>query len=183
MQLRSQLQHAWATAVETVGTFLRQALKSSLGEDIWLRFFALMGSAIALRERAVLVPGTPLTKQTLIAELRTVAQELDVVNKLATYTAVVQHTAEDPSAKQADAHYYLLTLDTTAGSVTIQGFTSDELRTATEAYLHTERAISGRHGADAVLVSVESLSLLRRAYPNYFLDTGVFVNALKQALA
>src|SRR5690348_9890038 len=29
VQIRSQLQHAWATAVETVGTFIRQALKSS----------------------------------------------------------------------------------------------------------------------------------------------------------
>jgi (p)ppGpp synthase/HD superfamily hydrolase len=29
VQIRSQLQHAWATAVETVGTFVRQALKSS----------------------------------------------------------------------------------------------------------------------------------------------------------
>ena len=36
MQLRSQLQHAWATAVETVGTFVRQALKSSQGEQEWL---------------------------------------------------------------------------------------------------------------------------------------------------
>jgi len=32
VQIRSSLQHAWATAVETVGTFIRQALKSSLGE-------------------------------------------------------------------------------------------------------------------------------------------------------
>ena len=29
IQLRSKLQHAWATAVETVGTFIKQALKSS----------------------------------------------------------------------------------------------------------------------------------------------------------
>jgi len=36
---------------------------------------------------------------------------------------------------------------------------------------------------DAVLVSVESLELLRRAYPNYFLDTRAFLNALKQAVA
>jgi ppGpp synthetase/RelA/SpoT-type nucleotidyltranferase len=50
VQIRSQLQHAWATAVETVGTFIQQALKSSQGEDEWLRFFCLMGSAIALRE-------------------------------------------------------------------------------------------------------------------------------------
>ncbi len=38
LQLRSQLQHAWAAAVETVGAFVQQALKSSLGEEEWLRF-------------------------------------------------------------------------------------------------------------------------------------------------
>lgn len=38
VQLRSALQHAWATAVEIVGTFTRQALKSSRGEADWLRF-------------------------------------------------------------------------------------------------------------------------------------------------
>jgi ppGpp synthetase/RelA/SpoT-type nucleotidyltranferase len=32
MQLRTNLQHAWATAVETVGTFTNQALKSSQGK-------------------------------------------------------------------------------------------------------------------------------------------------------
>lgn len=39
MQLRTHLQHAWATAVETVGTLQRQALKSSQGDADWLRFF------------------------------------------------------------------------------------------------------------------------------------------------
>ena len=42
LQLRSPLQHAWATAVETVVTFLRQALKASQGHADWLRFFSLM---------------------------------------------------------------------------------------------------------------------------------------------
>lgn len=48
VQLRSTLQHAWATAVETVGTFTRQALKSSRGEAEWLRFFELMGGDVTL---------------------------------------------------------------------------------------------------------------------------------------
>lgn len=51
LQLRTRLQHAWATAVETVGTFLGQALKSSEGERNWLRFFELVGSVFALHER------------------------------------------------------------------------------------------------------------------------------------
>jgi len=59
VQIRSRRQHAWATAVETVGTFTQQALKSSLGAEAWLRFFALMSSAHSLREGTPLVPGTP----------------------------------------------------------------------------------------------------------------------------
>ena len=39
LQIRTKLQHAWATAVETMGTFLKQALKSSEGEREWLEFF------------------------------------------------------------------------------------------------------------------------------------------------
>jgi (p)ppGpp synthase/HD superfamily hydrolase len=49
MQLRTRLQHAWATAVETVGAFKDQPLKSGLGDEQWLRFFALMGSILAMR--------------------------------------------------------------------------------------------------------------------------------------
>jgi Uncharacterized protein conserved in bacteria len=44
LQIRTQLQHVWATAVETVGAFTRQALKSSMGKlngcgssHLWVR--------------------------------------------------------------------------------------------------------------------------------------------------
>src|ERR1700683_2019237 len=66
LQLRSQLQHAWATAVETVGAFIQQALKSSIGEQQWLRFFALMGTAIAVRENCAPVPNTPSVYSELV---------------------------------------------------------------------------------------------------------------------
>jgi hypothetical protein len=33
-----------------------------------------------------------------------------------------------------------------------------------------------------VLVSVDSIELLQRAYPNYFLDTNVFIAALTEAM-
>ncbi len=82
MQLRSQYQHAWATAVETAGTFTGEALKSSAGPDEWLRFFALMGSVIASRERSPLVPGTPGSRRELIEELDHHAYILNVENRL-----------------------------------------------------------------------------------------------------
>ncbi len=179
MQFRSRLQHAWATAVETVGTFIQQALKSSQGERDWLRFFALMGTAIAIRERTAPVPDTPTGKKELVEELRTYARQLDVEKRLTAYGAALK-AVEEPSAK--GAHYFLLALDPDAQRVNIAGYRANELERASNDYLATERLMAERPGADAVLVSVESLASLYRAYPNYFLDTRVFLDAVRQAL-
>lgn len=180
MQIRSQLQHAWATAVETVGTLRQQALKSSLGDADWLRFFALMGTAIALRERTAPVPSTPRARSELVPELRDLATRLDVEGHLTAMGVVLRHltTPATPNAR-----YFLLELDPGARSVNIAEYETKDLPKASAEYLETERRIAGRPGADAVLVSVDSLAALQRAYPNYFLDTKLFIEAVKKAIA
>ena len=179
IQIRSQLQHAWATAVETVGTFIQQALKSSQGEEDWLRFFALMGSAIAYREHGELVPDTPRDELELKNELRHYVELLEVEQHLHTYGAALQ-TFENEAL--AGAHYYLLELDPTEKKVKVVGYKQAQLFDAEEDYLALERQISERPGKDAVLVSVESLEALHRAYPNYFLDTNLFIEVVKTAV-
>ena len=178
MQFRSPLQHAWACAVETVGTFTRQALKASQGEENWLRFFKLMGTAMGLRERTPPVPDTPTKKEDLSAELREYARRLDVENCLHGYGAALQIT-ERPSLK--GMHYFLIELDAEAKQTRVRGYTRGELEEASNEYLEAERKISG-NTSNAVLVSVDSMSALRRAYPSYFLDTEVFIQAVRQAL-
>ena len=179
VQMRSNLQHAWATAVETVGTFIGEALKSSQGQKDWLRFFALMGGAIALREQAAPVPRLPTDKNELVDELRHYATALDVVRQLQAYTVTLQAVGD---AAGTGAHYFLLRLDPKIVQVTVWGYKAKDLETASDHYLAIEREISNQPGADAVLVSVESLTALRRAYPNYFFDTTVFIGALNWAL-
>lgn len=178
VQLRSPLQHAWATAVETVGLFTQQALKSSRGEMDWLRFFALMGSALAIREHHELVPNTPQDGPELKKELKDHASRLNVINHLHAFSQALQVT-ENPGAQRA--HYFLLQLDPVAKQVKVIGYTQKELFQATQDYEVAERS-GGDSGIDAVLVSVESLASLKRAYPNYFLDTGVFIKAVEQAI-
>ena len=179
MQLRSQYQHAWATAVETVGTFLGEALKSAAGPDEWLRFFALMGSVIARRERAPLVPDTPSIQKELIAELDHHVYILNVEHRLVAFGNAMQ------SIKQATerAHWYLLKLDPSASQLVITGFKRDEFEKAQTSYSEAEELVKGKPGRDAVLVSVDSLAALERAYPNYFADTRIFVQLMKQALS
>ena len=177
VQIRSQLQHAWATAVETVGTFIRQALKSSIGEDDWLRFFALMGTALAERENSAPVPGTPVEPAGLRSELRSFADRLDVCARLQAYGEALHNIETLP----ANSDYYLLELDPLAMQIKVTGYKQRDLTKATGHYLDVEKTIVGTN-KDAVLVSVDSMTSLRRAYPNYFLDTNLFVEAVNQAI-
>src|SRR5690606_27307562 len=41
LQIRTQLQHAWATAVEAVGLFRDEDMKAGEGDENWLRLFKL----------------------------------------------------------------------------------------------------------------------------------------------
>jgi hypothetical protein len=179
MQLRSRYQHAWATAVETVGMFSGQALKSSLGSKDWQRFFSLMGSVIALRERCPLVTDTPTNRAQLLSELAEYAQELNVEARLNEYGRALRHL----ETSVQDAAFYLLELDPARGELSITGFESDEAEIAQTRYSDAEEKVRENPGSDAVLVSVDSVNALQRAYPNYFADTRVFLALMSQALS
>jgi hypothetical protein len=178
MQLRSTYQHAWATAVETVGMFSGQALKSSLGSQEWQRFFSLMGSTIAVREGSQPVPDVPLGRKLLLEELRDYAKRLQVENRLREYGNAVQSIATN----EQGAHFYLLQLDPASGNLAITGFAVHEIEEANRKYAEAEKMVKQNPGTDAVLVSVESVNALAKAYPNYFADTRLFTELMIQAL-
>jgi ppGpp synthetase/RelA/SpoT-type nucleotidyltranferase len=177
IQVRSRPQHAWATAVETVGTFTQQALKSSVGEAEWLRFFALMSSEIARREDTSRVPNTPETSKELRREIREHAKRLDVVARLQAY-GIALRELEHPG--RGGSRYFVLELNVSENSLTIREYGSTELLRASEEYLAIERATADDPARDAVLVSVDSVAALRRAYPNYFADTGAFLAIVRE---
>lgn len=178
VQIRSQLQHAWATAVETVGTFLEQALKASRGSDEWLRFFVLMGSAMAIREKKPLVPNSPTSEIQLIRELKKYARDLTVERTLRAYHATLR-LSRMPEVR--GARYFLVELRPSGEkvNVSVTAYRGKELQEATDKYLAIETTLT-EPGSEAVLVSVESLDSLRRAYPNYFLDTDIFLDVMKE---
>lgn len=179
LQIRSRYQHAWATAVETVGMFSGQALKSSLGSQEWQRFFSLMGSVIALRENGPIVPGTPTDRAELMGELAFLANHLQVESRLTEFNKAVHAI----STGSDNAYYYLLQLDPTSGTLTVTGYSEREKDAASAAYAQAEEQGKVKTGTDAVLVSVESVGSLAKAYPNYFADTRVFLTLLRQSLS
>lgn len=173
VQIRSRLQHGWATAVETVGTFTQQALKSSLGEEEWLRFFALMSSALALREGTPMVPDTPQDPDELRREVARYAKKLDVVRRLTTYGDALRIS----DMRAMKGRTFLLELNIADRFLIARAYQNPLI--AADEYAALERAIEGDPSKDAVLVSVESLTALQRAYPNYFLDTSSFLESVE----
>lgn len=182
IQMRSRIQHLWATAVETAGTFLHQSLKSSQGEEDWLRFFQLASSIFALKEKAPLVPNTPTEKKELINELKKYLEKLDVVKTLSMFGHAIQISDEDVYRKRK-YKYFLLVLRPKENRMSVSGFSKNDLSKGAEKYVEIENEIStGKLDGNAVLVSVDSFQSLKKAYPNYFLDTTLFLKELRELI-
>lgn len=176
LQIRSQSQHAWATSVEVVGTMVRQALKSSQGEQQWLRFFQLMSTALAVEEGMPPSPNTPSNAKLLREEIRHLARLLRPVEKLQNYSRAIQ-VVVNTSKK---AKYYLLELKPSQRKLSVLGYVESGASAASDAYLKSEKSLDHAAGDEAVLVSLDSIDALRRAYPNYFLDTTIFTEAVQR---
>lgn len=185
IQIRTRLQHAFATTVETVTTFTGEPLKFGGGGGDWRRFFALMGTVIALREKCPPVPGTPANEVELLRELGEHAYHLNVVKRLRGWSAALQRI---PPTRVSRAEAYLLVLDPRADPPTISVRSFRRVDEASGQALLFERELMRAGEAaptsvkDVVQVSAKSLDELRRAYPNYFSDTQAFIRALERAL-
>jgi hypothetical protein len=175
IQLRSRLQHAFATTVETVTTFTREPLKFGAGPAKWRRFFALMGSALALREATPLVRGTPTDATELVRELREVTRTLKVRQRLQGWTDAVRAL---PRKNVEGFKWLLLVLNLDQNTVKVRGYSNR--REASKVIAEIEQ--SKNEDLDAVLVWVRSVSDLRAAYPNYYADTREFIEALGYTL-
>jgi ppGpp synthetase/RelA/SpoT-type nucleotidyltranferase len=180
IQIRSKLQHAWATAVETCQTFTGQALKSRIknASSNWLEFFALMSSAIAAREKMPLVPETPRDKKERKERLKKLEGDERIIPLLTGWSSAIRRE----EAAAADSAAYLLQLDTAKREFKMWSFTEDHMHRAQETYLDLEKQTETNPDIQVVLVSAESVAALRRAYPNYYVDTTAFILAVKQEI-
>lgn len=183
VQLRSRLQHVWATTVETVAIFSGQALKSSVGDATWLRLFALMGTEIAIAEALPGVPDTPTDAKSLRAELATLAQSVDALPRLRGYRETLR--VLEGHVRNGRAEYFHVIVESSpdgAARVRWNEYAANEREEAISAYEEVEAAIDHFPGADTVLVRVSSVEALRSAYPSYFADTSVFAERLENLL-
>jgi putative GTP pyrophosphokinase len=180
LQLRTRLQHAWATAVETMGTFLGQALKSGQGEGQWRSFFAKASAAIAVVEKTAPVPGFEgRSVHDVFSEVARAERELRVLEKLEGFAIA----ADQITTEQGQGAYHLIVLDSAHRQVSIRPYPVARLEQANLDYAAVEQRTKAGEPIEAVLVSAGRVDALRKAYPNYFLDTNAFVEQIRMVIA
>lgn len=180
LQVRTRLQHSWATAVEAVGLFRNEALKASEGSPDWLRLFALMSAEFSETEGFDALPGA-----TNIYERRKELRELDrrlnatgMLEDLKNTTNYLENYVHEPS------RYFLITYDKGTHIVDVRPYFNAFESSTTFSQL--EQRIASEHAQDdkkAVLVEVDKVEKLREAYPNYFGDVSLFILNLKNICA
>ena len=181
IQIRSKLQHLWATAIETVDFFTRQAIKSNEGQKEWTDFFRLVSSAFAIMESTPPVPNTPDSKSELYSKIKEKEKELQVIKIMGGWATAVK-VFEEEVKKKPKLQYFLLELDILSERLYISGYTKNQEEQAVKDYAKAERRNQGKKEYDVVLVGADTTNDLKQAYPNYFVDTKEFLENLKKVL-
>ena len=182
LQLRTRLQHIWATAVETMGTFLGQALKSRQGDQLWLDFFAVTSSAFAHMESTPAIPRFKnLSREDTSAAVSEANQRLN--NALAIMGGI-SAAVDFLSTQETRAwSYHLIVLNSLERSVSIRPYDRSSFDQALADYSRKEKEAADGRSIEPVLVSAGPLNTLRKAYPNFFLDIGDFVRIVEEIVS
>lgn len=173
VQLRTQLQHAWATALEAVGLVRGEDLKGGEGDEEWRRFFALMAGEIADREGCRPPEGVASDISERRREISDLAGALRAVDTLDGYRRVIHAASSFRSS--GNGGMFFIKYDASLRSVDIARSTW----WPSEAYQQLEAA---NQSVETVLVEVDRAADLRAAYPNYYLDVDQFLRMLRDAL-
>lgn len=127
-----------------------------------------------MKKKAV-IPNTPTTLEEIKKSLLKYTDQIIKIKSLQRFGDALKSYSKD----MADAKYILLMLESSQNSITVMGFKEDQEKEAMEYYSKMEQ----NELIDSVLVSIDDIEQLEKAYPNYFLDIQVFIGIVDEVIA
>lgn len=173
IQYRTHLQHLWATAVETMGLFTKEAIKSGQGSDDVKRFFVLVSALFAIKENQPIPPNVINDIDEIVSEIESLNAKNNYLDFLSGIRIAIDNQERNSNIEKIG--YYILILNYSTRRLQIKRFQSSEFEEANNIYNSIE-STRAETKIDAVLVRVSSFKDLQKAYPNYFSDIGEFID-------
>lgn len=199
LQLRTELQHSWATAIEVIDILEQTSLKNDLSSlsgflkstseyvdseknDMVLkyqRFFLLASALFADKEKSPLPAGLEeMTLADIANEIKGLDIQCNITNRLKSASITSMHI-EHMTKKNRDYHILALQYDEENWRLQVYYYDKAEIAFAKEKYMEMEQ---DDNYADVVLISVGELRKIKTAYPNYFLNAEMFIKEIKAAI-
>lgn len=178
LQVRTELQHQWATAVEILGLYKNISYKSGLGDERTREFLCLCSNLFASSEN------TPIDKKyygiNLPQKLRNLNDELNILDYLRGLTVAVDQHNRITKGNNSKFCLILLKLD----KKTLNLWSFSNITDAKKQYENLEKEITReKKDWDVVLISIDQMKSLQKAYPNYYLDSRSFVKKIESFIA
>ncbi len=192
VQIRTKLQHDWATALEIVDLFTGQALKSNQGNKDWKEFFASVSKQFAVMENIHVFNNLNDDKKlgAYLKELdinndaiescintQRYTKKLDVVKKFNAFTHSL-NIVDGRLEKNSVDGYVLVEVDTNRYTVTTSFYKHEDNNEAEKMYIEAEKRAKESTGLVIALVSTTAVGGIKEAYPNYFADSTDFLKHL-----
>lgn len=181
LQIRTALQHSWATAVETLGVIENASIKSGFGSEEIRRFLKLSSALFSIKEgTSVVEEFDKYSPEEIAQEAKAIEDQLQIFTKLKWMQISAKHIESTSNSSHA---YHLLILKQEEGGwkVNVIPFKKAQEEIAQTMYASLESRIKQEHDVDIVLVSVGDMKAIKKAYPNYFLDTNQFIKEMQAA--
>ncbi len=192
VQLRTSIQHYWATAVEIVDLFTGQALKSNQGDPKWEAFFREVSSQFSVMDNIPLfskmgdnqrfvkyrdiVSKSPAHHNEII-NIQKKYKSLKVSKKLLAFRNSIAFIDKKIS-KAPESGYILLKVNTEKGRIQATVFLESESEKAALSYIKAEKNAARNTDIVVALVSTSKLGGVKQAYPNFFADSYNFMQHL-----
>lgn len=179
LQIRTELQHSWATAVEIIDLIEATSLKSGLGSNDHRRFFQLASALFSHRE------GTNLPSifagidiKEIAKEAKDLDQKFNILHRLKS-VGITSKYIKEMTKRAGEYHILMLSKgDDDKFLLKVYYFKKGDLESAKSKYKELE---GDSKCSDVVFISVGDLKKIKKAYPNYFLDAEIFIREINNA--
>ncbi|MEN8391536.1 RelA/SpoT domain-containing protein [Acinetobacter indicus] len=192
-QLRTKLQHSWATTLEIIDIFTQQNLKSDSGFQNYKNFFKYVSDLFQLIESFKSFQknnieelrkdlSNHLEKNDVLFQeaygimsfLRQGTSNTTIKDQLQLYCLSLKELNQKLSKSDKNS-FILIRLNIAARKLEHENFSKKESKEALERYSLYEQTLSQNPNIIVALLSTDAIGGLQEAYPNYFADSEMFL--------
>lgn len=171
LQIRTKLQHYWATAVEVLDMKSKTKIKQGSGESWNREFFKLCSELFSLLEN----PNKENNKKDICQKIDKLVKEHNILQNLKALAVSNKNIANQTNIKN---YYFIVLLNFNKSTLRIMGFKKSDFEEAKKLcdFYEEDKNI------DVVLISLDEVKMLKKAFPNYYLDSNSFIEVITKEL-